>query len=66
MLDLLALWNTQCVKHTHQTFRTEQSHQIIFQGQIESGLTRISLTTRTASQLVINTSGLMTLRTDDL
>ena len=66
MLDFLILRNTESVKHTDQTLRSKQTHQIIFQGNVELGFTRISLTAGTASQLVINTSGFVTLCTDDL
>ena len=66
MLDLLAFFNTQFRKYVHQPLGAEQAHQIVFQGNIESGFSRISLTSGTSAQLVINTSGLMSLRTDDL
>ncbi len=66
MLDLLSLGDTQGIEHADQTFGTEQSHQIVLQGNIELGFTGISLTSGTTTQLVINTSGLVTLGTDDL
>ena len=66
MLDLLAFFNTQFRKYVHQPLGAEQAHQIVFQGNIESGFSRISLTSGTSAQLVINTPGLMSLRTDDL
>ena len=65
MLNLLAFRNTQCIEHTDELLGTEQTHQIIFQGNIELGYTRITLTTCTTSQLVINTSGFMSLCTDN-
>ena len=55
-----------CIKQPLDTIGTEQTHQIILKRNIETGLTRISLTTCTTTKLVINTAGLMTLCTDDL
>ena len=66
MLNLLILRNAEGIKHTHQLLRTEQPHQVIFQGNIESGFTRVSLTSGTSAQLVIDTAGFMALCTDDL
>ena len=66
MLDLFSVLYTQCVEYTHQTFRTKQTHQIILQRNIETGFSRISLSSGTSAQLVVNTSGFMTLCTDDL
>ena len=66
MLDLLAVFHTKCIEHIHQSFRSEQSHQIIFQGNVESGFSRIPLTSGTSTQLVIDTSGFMPLGSDDL
>ena len=65
MLDLLILRHTHGVEHIDQPFRTEQSHQIVFQGNIELGFARISLTSASAAQLVVNTPGFMPLRADD-
>ena len=55
VLDLLAVFYAQRVEHSHEAFGAEQPEQVILQGYIESGLSRISLTSGTASQLVINT-----------
>ena len=66
MLDLLILGYTKALEYIHQTLGTEQTHQIILQGNVEAGFTRISLTTGTTAQLVIDTAGLVTLCTDDL
>jgi len=46
--------------------RAKEAKQIIFQRQIEAGLTWITLTTSTTTKLVINTTAFMTLGTDDL
>ena len=56
MLDLLALGNAQCVKHAHELLGTEQTHQIVLQGNIKLGLAGISLTTGTSAELVVNTA----------
>ena len=56
MFDLLAFFHAKRIEDTHQTFRTEQTHQVIFQRNIEAGFTRISLSTGPASQLVIDTT----------
>ena len=66
MLDLLSLGNAQCVEHADQLLGTEQTHQVVFQGNVKSGFTGISLTSGTSAQLVVDTAGLMALRTDDL
>ena len=66
MLDLLILRHAQSVEYTHQTLRSEQTHQIILQRDVETGLTRVSLSSGTAAQLIVNTSRLMALGTDDL
>ena len=65
VLNLFILCNTKGCKDLHQSLRTEQTHQVIFQGNIETGFTRISLTSGTSAKLIINTSGLMTFCTDD-
>ena len=36
--------------------RVEQTHQVIFQRQVEAGLARIALTAGTAAQLVVDTA----------
>ena len=40
---------------------TKAAHQIVLKREIKLGLTRISLTTRTATELIINTSAFVTL-----
>ena len=46
----------QCIEHLHHLVRTKQTHQIIFKGNEESCITRISLSSGTASKLIINSS----------
>ena len=47
------------------TVTAEEPHEIIFQRQIETGFTRVTLTAGTTAQLVINTTGLMPFCTND-
>ena len=49
MLDLLAFFYSKRLKHLHQSLRAEQSHQVIFQRNVESRFSRISLTSGTAT-----------------
>ena len=66
MLNLLSLRNTQGIKDPDQAFRTEEPHQIILQGNVEFGFSRVSLTAGPSAELVINPSGFMALGTHDL
>ena len=66
MLDLLIFRHAQRIEYAHQTLRSEQTHQIVLQRDVETGLTRVSLTSGTATQLIVDTSCLMALGTDDL
>ena len=66
MLNLLILRNSKRTEHTHQTLRTKQAHQIIFQRNVKSRFTRVSLSSGTTAQLIVNTSRFMALCTDNL
>ena len=66
MLDLIVFLHTQVGENIHQLLRAEETQQIILQGQVEAGLSRVSLTSGTSPQLVVNTAGLMALCADDL
>ena len=66
VLDLFVLRNTQRIEHIYQLLRSKQTHQIIFQRDKELRLSRISLSTGTTAQLVVNTARFMTLCSDDL
>ena len=66
MLDLFSFFYSKLGKYIHQSLGTEQTHQVILQRNIESGFSRIALTSGTSTQLVVNTTGLMTFCTDDL
>ena len=65
MLNLLIFGNSQRIKHGNHPLGAKKTHQIIFQGNIKLGLARISLTAGTTAQLVVNTPGFMTLRTNN-
>ena len=43
----------------------EQAHEVVLERQVELGLARIALTTGTAAQLVVDTTGLMALGADN-
>ena len=64
MLNLLTLMNAKCPECAHHLIRAKQPHQVILQGNVELGLTRVTLSAGTATQLVIDPSGLMPLRPD--
>ena len=58
--------HTHGIHDLHCFFGAEQTHQIIFQRDVETGFTGVTLTTGTTAQLVIDTSGFVTFCTDDL
>ena len=66
MLDFLPFRYTKGIVYRNHPLRSEQPHQIVFQGQIKLGFTGISLPSGTSPQLIVNTSGFMTLCTNDL
>src|SRR5699024_3026280 len=66
VLDLLVLGNAQRSEDLHQTLGTAETHQVVLQRDAETGFTRTSLTSGTSAQLIVDTSGFMALRTDDL
>ena len=55
--------HAELIHHILNSVAAEKSHQIIFQRDEELGLTRVSLTSGTTSQLIVNSSGLMPFRT---
>ena len=65
MLNCLPLRESKGVENAHQSFRTEETHQIILQGNEKSGFTRVSLTAGTSAELVIDTAGFMPLRSNN-
>ena len=44
--------------------RVEQAHQVVFHRQVETGLARVPLATASTTQLVVNTTRLVALRTE--
>ena len=66
VFDLFILSHTKRCEYFHQTFGTKETHQVIFQRNVKLGFTRISLSSSTASELVVNTAGFVTLCTNDL
>ena len=61
----LVLCHAHRIYQLHCLFGAKQTHQVILQRDIETGFAGVTLTTGTPTQLVINTSGFMTFRTDD-
>ena len=49
MLNHLALLEAHTIHDRRYTFRTEHTHQVIFEGYVEDGTTRVSLTTGTTT-----------------
>ncbi len=65
MLNHLALFEAHLVHHGCNTLRAEHTHQVILKRHIEHTASRVSLTTGTASQLSIDTTAFVPLRTDN-
>ena len=53
-----ALFHAQLLHHAGHAVGGEDPHQGIFHGEVEAGGTRITLTTGTAAQLVVDTDGI--------
>jgi hypothetical protein len=66
MLDGLALFHAQLLHHAGHAIGGEDAHQGIFHGEVETGGTRVTLTTGTATQLVVDTTGFVALGTYDV
>ena len=66
MLDGLALFHAQLLHHAGHAIGGEDPHQGIFHREVEAGGTRVTLTTGTATQLVVDTAGFVTLGTYDV
>ena len=54
------------VHQTHNPVRGEQTHQIVLQAEIELAFARIALTAGTATELVVDSTGLVTFCADDV
>ena len=57
---------SQGVHHAHDPVGGEQTHQIVFQTQVEPAFTGVTLTAGTAAQLVVDAAALMALGADDV
>ena len=66
MFDLFVLFHAQRIEHAHQLLGTEQTQQVILQGNVKAGFSRVALTSGTSPELVVDPPGLMPLRADDL
>ena len=56
VLDDFAFLKTHAVHERCDTFGAEHTHQVIFEGDVELGATRVALTTGTAAQLTVHTT----------
>src|SRR5574344_831853 len=65
VLNHFAFLEAQTVHNTGNTLRGKQTHQLIFQRNIEHRTTWVTLTTGTTTQLAVHTAAFMTLSTDD-
>ena len=61
MLNALALRHTEGIEHADQVLRAEETHQIVLEGDVEAGRTRVALTSGTTAQLVVNATRLVAL-----
>ncbi len=60
--QFLTFGHPQTLHEPHDARPAEQSHQVVFQAEVESAGTRIPLTTGTAPKLVVDSTGFVTLR----
>ncbi len=58
--------HTQMAHQVANTVRGENTHQIVFQRQIETGKARVALATGAATQLVVDTTGFVALGANDV
>ena len=59
------LVNSEGLHHVHHSLRAEKTHDIIGHGDEEAALARVALTAGTATQLIIDTAGLVALGAAD-
>ena len=64
-LDRFALGNLEALHDGSDALTTEKSHQVVFQRDEELRRAGVALATCAATQLAVDTAGLMTFRTDD-
>ena len=65
VLDRGVLVDLEGLHQVVDAVAAEQSHQVVFQRQVEAGAARVALTAGTAAQLVVDTSGFVALGADD-
>ena len=64
-MDNLALLQTHTVHHSGDTLRAEQTHQVVLHRHKELRRTGVTLTSRTTTQLTVNTTRLVALGTQN-
>ena len=64
--QLLVLTHAEARDQALHLLAAEQAHQVVVQRHEELGAARVSLTAGTAAQLVVDTSGFVALRADDV
>ncbi|MNQ94644.1 hypothetical protein D3C85_1101670 [compost metagenome] len=65
-LNRLIFFHAQTIHHRHNIFSAKTFHQFILEGEVELGGTRVTLTSCTSAQLVIDPSALVTFCTYDM
>ena len=64
-LNALPILESQTIHHRGDAFRTKQSHQFIFQTDVEYRTTWVALTACTTAQLAVYTAAFVAFGTDD-
>ena len=62
MLNHFAFFESHAVHDFGHTLGSKQTHQVVFERQVEPGLARVALAPGPAAQLVVDAPGLMALR----
>src|SRR5699024_4041892 len=65
-LDRLIVRDAQLVHERLEARAVEQAQQVVLQGQVEAGHARVSLSSRTSTQLVVDTAGLVAFGTEHI
>ncbi len=63
-LDRLIFGKTELLHHPGHPFTLEPAHEVVFQGEVEAALARVSLAARPTAQLVVDSPRVVSLRTD--
>jgi len=66
MLYRFALFHAELLHQRTDTFGCENTHQIVFQRQVEAARTGVALPARPATQLIVDAARFVTLGTDDV